>query len=274
MHFLGDSGSGKTTRAFLPMIIQVIRRKRHGVVILDLKGDNALFHSVKIEAKRAGLTFKYLTNRIGHASFAFNPLVQLQQGAISFRQLAEIVLHALRLIHGDGYGKSYYSRLARMALADILTRFPNIQTFSDLLERMSDYHFESDKQKSDCYELIAVIKNLASIELLNYVGDPSVPDPIRENAVYMPDVIEHNQVVYCSFPGIIESSTTREMANLVIFALHIACTLRPDKKRTFCFIDEFQMISVACLRAASRTGARIWTFVCSRESGARSIEDD
>ena len=58
LYLLGDSGSGKTSGYFAPIGTQVIRAGGSAVVFLDPKGDPALFEAVRIEAKRAGRTFR------------------------------------------------------------------------------------------------------------------------------------------------------------------------------------------------------------------------
>src|SRR5262245_49612950 len=63
MHVRGMTGSGKTSAALMPFVLQVLRDRqgdgdvrgtRSPVVIIDLKGDTALFHGVWRAALAAG----------------------------------------------------------------------------------------------------------------------------------------------------------------------------------------------------------------------------
>ena len=57
VHILGGTGTGKTALGIAPLMIQLIRRNDGPVMVLDLKGDNALFHTARIEAESADRTF-------------------------------------------------------------------------------------------------------------------------------------------------------------------------------------------------------------------------
>ena len=52
------------------------------VVIVDCKGDMALFNSTRDEAERAGRKFRWFTNRLGHSTYVFNPLSEPKRGLI------------------------------------------------------------------------------------------------------------------------------------------------------------------------------------------------
>src|ERR1041385_4829926 len=68
--FIGGTGAGKTSLGLLPLLIQLIRQTSistetltrsfyAAVVVLDCKGDMALFETVRIEAERAGRKFRF-----------------------------------------------------------------------------------------------------------------------------------------------------------------------------------------------------------------------
>src|SRR5690349_12717451 len=85
MHIL-DSGGGKTSRVIAPLLTQLIRSDDSAIVIIDLKGDMALFEAVRIEAERSGRTFKHFTNMLGRSSHVFNPLQQINSPRTSISQ--------------------------------------------------------------------------------------------------------------------------------------------------------------------------------------------
>src|SRR5262245_36106556 len=61
VHFQGGSGTGKTSRGFAPMEVQLIRAGEN-VAMLDLKGEMFNFETVRIECARCERTFKWFTN--------------------------------------------------------------------------------------------------------------------------------------------------------------------------------------------------------------------
>lgn len=225
-YIVGDSGSGKTALGVTSLVTQLIQRSEplernastdaqnspdeppprtppdsHPVVIIDLKGDPALFHRTKKAAEDAGVAFKFFTNEVGKTSYAFNPFKQINTEFVSPNQVAETVLEALNLSHGEGYGRSYFSRVARRWLSNALRTWSDekpLQSFDQIYElTQAEDAFESDKEQQDAFELIAVLESLASIPQLN-VGrrDREFNASVYENAIEMDRVIDENQVVY------------------------------------------------------------------------------
>ncbi len=76
----GGSGAGKTALILAPLTEQLIRQAGRkddsSVLILDLKGDPALFHGTRLAAQAAGLPFRWFTLESGRSSFAMNPFLQ------------------------------------------------------------------------------------------------------------------------------------------------------------------------------------------------------
>ncbi len=62
---LGKTGSGKASRVIAPLVTSLMRSDDSAIVIIDLKGDTALFEVVRMEAERSGRTFKHFTNTRG-----------------------------------------------------------------------------------------------------------------------------------------------------------------------------------------------------------------
>src|SRR5262249_15998762 len=119
VHIMGSTGSGKTAKGLIPMIEQLIRFRDAAVVIIDLKGDPALFHAARIAAEHTGATFKWFTTEVGRSTFVFNPFIQGNDEFFSLGQLAENTVESLGLDHGDAYGASYFSRVNRRLLRAI-----------------------------------------------------------------------------------------------------------------------------------------------------------
>jgi hypothetical protein len=94
-HVMGGTGSGKTARCVAPMAFQLIAHADSSVVVIDMKGDNALFWGTFIEAERAGMPFRWFTLQPGAASFVFNPFTQAANQARGVNARAQSLLTAL-----------------------------------------------------------------------------------------------------------------------------------------------------------------------------------
>lgn len=248
-YVVGDSGSGKTALGLLNLVPQFIRRRNAAVVILDLKGDNALFQTVREECVRTGAPFRFFTNELGRHTHAFNPFVQADPSRLTVNQVCETMLEALSLNHGDGYGRSYYSRIARRWLHSMLRQYPSLDSFEELYE-LSDNpeSFRDEKERQDAFELVSVIESLASFEQINITPKrPNIPSGVVDEAIYMPRVIAEREVVYFWLPAAVETATVREVAKLALYSLLRAAHLhnrdKAEPDQTFLVIDEFQRIA-------------------------------
>jgi len=145
VYIAGRTGSGKTSMALMLMLIQLIRGHRTAggersekvpIVIVDLKGDKAMFQTAKPEAEARGQKFRFFTLEPGKASFHFNPFLAFKSGSLSLPQLVQSLLDACGLYYGDDYGKRYYSERHRNLLTKALTSSSNINDFRQLHSRI------------------------------------------------------------------------------------------------------------------------------------------
>lgn len=263
-YFVGDSGSGKTSMGIMPTVIQLIRghADENGartpcppLLILDLKGDPALFHAVKQEAESRGQEFRFFTPEKNRASHYFNPFQSLDSENRTEMQLCQILLEALSLNHGEGYGRGYYSRQSRAHLLAAMTgrlkaddqpdasKQPrSIRELYDAIKRIQEADPANYK---DTLELLSTIDALTHYKMLSLRTNPAHP----EASIHMPSVLERRQVVYFWLPAAVESVSVREIAKLALYSLLTACIDRQRTKpasewrQAYIFIDEFQRIA-------------------------------
>lgn len=238
-HLLGDSGSGKTALGMAPMLAQLISAEDSAVVILDLKGDMPLFQTAQAGA---GSRFKFFTNEVERATHAFNPFTSLASEHISLNQVCEVFLSALGLEHGEGYGRSYYSRVARNLLAKTIHEYPDIASFEELRDKVGKFTSSSSDEK-DAFELIAVVESLAGVPQINHTAK----DQVLDNAIDMVQVLKNREVVYFWLPAAIETASVREIAKLALYTLFTSAYQsqreQSNSPRVWVFIDEFQHVA-------------------------------
>lgn len=264
-HILGDSGSGKTALGLTPMVSQLIRmsgrdatceqKNRSSCVVIDLKGDPALFHASRIEAERAGLPFRWFTNQSNSATYSFNPFLQSHAKALTANQRAELLLEALGLAYGEGYGRGHFSRSNRQVLSRIMQGFEgSIESFADLYEFSQEGKRDllgtklniSKKEREDAGDVFAAIEGLASFASLNVTERSGYGQQVVKQAIDFGDVLKTPQVVYFYLPSSIEAATVREIGKLALFSLLSAAiqgeTNGEPNNQVYLVIDEFQQI--------------------------------
>jgi len=251
-YFVGDSGSGKTSLGLMPLLMQLIRGHagRDGrrtppapIVVLDIKGDPALFHTVRAEALARGQEFLFFTPEKGRASHYFNPFESFSTKNRTDPELCGLILNALSLNHGDGYGRSYFSRQSRTLLLDALRHERKPQSFQDLYEVLKELRTTSDDYK-DTVELVSTVHALTQYPMLMTRSSPA-----SAAAIHMPTVIERRQVVYFWLPAAVESISTKEIGKLALYCLLSASIDRSrdkpaeDVRQVYIVIDEFQRLA-------------------------------
>ena len=281
VYIAGDTGSGKTTLGIMPLLIQLIRGNAAAgstsgaptltepppMVIIDLKGDPALFHTVREESlkrrKAAGVeedsdpryAFRFFTPSPGQASYIFNPFDSMRSEARTDIQLCNLLLDSLNLNHGEGYGRSYYSRRSRALLYQALThedggKPTSISELNEKLKRFTKGKGEIGSIESehgsayDAFELLATIQTLAQYPRLA----TATHDADESHCILMHDVLEHRQVAYFWLPAVLESISVREIAKLALYSMLTAAIDRQiksptEQRQAFLVIDEFQRIA-------------------------------
>jgi hypothetical protein len=212
------------------------------IVIIDLKGDLALFHTVREEAKARGQEFRFFTPEKGKPTYYFNPFSGFASESRTFIQLCHLFLDSLSMNYGDGYGKSYFSKRSRQLLYDALIHPSKPQTFPEVLSVMQE--MMKDPDYKDAYEILSTVQALAQYPQLVTTTEQEEEAP--ETTINMRDVLEHNQIVYFWLPSAIESITAKEIGKLALFSMLSGAIDRQHEnkpyRQAYLVIDEFQRL--------------------------------
>ncbi|MBX3394330.1 MAG: TraM recognition domain-containing protein [Phycisphaerae bacterium] len=257
-HITGDSGSGKSALGIAPLVAQLIGRPQSSVVIIDLKGDPALFEGTRLAVKAANLRqknknnriqFRWFTNVPGRTTFGFNPFLQSHMEHMTLSQKASVLLQSLGLDYGEGYGTSYYSAVHRDTLVKVLRDDPRINSFralqkyfvDDLRSRRHDLHIDK-KQLEEAAHLYTVVDSLSEFDALSITPE-SVSKEILEYQIDMPAVVSRPHVIYFYLHSALEETAVREIAKLALHSLLSAAVHRGRSgHQVYVFIDEFQQV--------------------------------
>ncbi|GMU82433.1 MAG: hypothetical protein AMXMBFR47_23040 [Planctomycetota bacterium] len=257
-HITGDTGSGKSALGIAPLMAQLIGRPDSSVVIIDLKGDPALFEGARLavaaanrrpEHKKNRIRFRWFTNVTGRTTFGFNPFLQSHMQHMTLSQKASVLLQSLGLDYGEGYGTSYYSAVHRDTLVKVLRDDPGINSFralqkyfvDDLRSRRQDLHIDK-KQMEEAAHLYTVVDSLSEFDALN-ITPQGASSEILEHQIDMPAVVSRPYVVYFHLHSALEETAVREIAKLALHSLLSAAVHRGRARhQVYVFIDEFQQV--------------------------------
>ena len=247
-HILGDSGASKTALGIAPQVTQKIARGDCTVVVVDLKGDKALFETCRREAARNGnMRFRWVSNEVGKTTFAFNPFIQTHNSRLSVEQLTQQLLQGLSLDYGIQYGAGYFTAMNEIVLNNVLQE-TGARSFRELSEHLSDRKWYSTIGHEDDWKqarhLAALVKRLAGSEPINVVpGMHSDQPDVHEQAIDATNLFEEPQVIYLWLRSAVEPTNAPAVARLFLWAMFTAAShQRLDKNRVYLFVDEMQQI--------------------------------
>ncbi|MBY0587192.1 type IV secretion system DNA-binding domain-containing protein [bacterium] len=247
MHIVGDTGSSKTSLGVAPLSTQLIGRRDCGVVVVDLKGDRALFQTCAIEAERAGIPFRWLCSEVGHTTFGYNPFLQRHNQQMTSSQVAQEILQGLSLDYGVGYGAGYFTAMNEIVLTKLM-RHRSVRSFrelSKLLEHPSTYKtIGREEDWKQARHLAAIVDRLAEGESFNITPGimPDRPE-VHAKAIDVSDLFERPQVVYLWLRSAQEPISAPSIARLFLWSLFTAGSHHASvNQRVYIFIDEAQQI--------------------------------
>ena len=228
---LGPTGMGKTVLGLMTYMIQQIRRGDGPVVIVDCKGDDALFNTARKEAEKAGRKFKFFTNGLNKPTHVFNPFDAAMYGELSLQEIVGQLMEALNLHHGVDYAKAWFTIASRIlamrAFEETIpdeggrAKFPKIESFRDLNDIIL-FLAQDGKQFQAAQHLAYVIESLSKFDQLNLTSKNS-DHPAYQNAIKMSEAVANNEVIYFYLKGAVDSVAVTEIGRLAIFSLLNAC---------------------------------------------------
>jgi len=256
-HVVGATQTGKTSAALIPLVTQLIRGSdespRPGelvgppppILIIDLKGDFALFHTARLEAKRRGRAFHFFTTHPEKDSHVFDIFGSLASLIPTPADLGGFFAQAFDIFHGPGYGHGYYSKENREALVrgvdqarEESGRPPTLSTLGEALKTTA-----SKKTGHDAREAQATLAPLVRPEVAARLERGEGSDPSR--VIHMPTAIEEREVLYFWIP-VLRSTAGLDIARLALYSFMHAVAERHytrGERRAYAIIDEFQEVA-------------------------------
>lgn len=246
---VGATGMGKTVMT-MSLLLQLLQAQRlataptqrlPAAVIMDMKGDMALFQLLRSVAARNGQYFRYFTLDLLRDSDHFLPFASLKTAWRSPVELVLLVLEALGLMHGFGYGRSFYTSQSTEALTSAIKDSSQPEDFHALRKVLRRQQKGRDLKHS--MELLSSIETLAEYPQLQ------PPPPARaERTIDFNQVLADGEIVYFWLPAT-ASKTAQEVARLALFSLFTAAQDRQRQNlpthECFTVVDECQRLFVS-----------------------------
>ena len=251
MHVLGGSGSGKTGLSLMTLVNQLIKRNDGPVIIIDGKGDSALFQSSKIWTEEEHRKFKWFTTANGKSTYLFNPFAQTHLQKMTLPEIVGLQLLSMNLFHGSGYGRSFFSAASKEAINEGLKSYDGQPEHLEAFLRHLNQQAADNPRGDSAKHLVFMLRTLSEFAQLNdrdAEGNPA-SDSVIQNAIKMSDVIRNNQVVYFNFESITDPMSTGEISRLALYSTIAAA--KEFKEQTgkppvvYVVIDEAQNVMAA-----------------------------
>lgn len=268
-HGLARGGPGRGKTAFIERLLeQSIRAESperlawleanrmawepSSILVVDLKGEPALFHTARLAARRASIPFRYFSFLPDRTSHAFNFFAQSHIDEMSKGHLTQELLQALGAEYGQAYGASFFSSINEVVLLNTLRHACGIDSFRKLDRFLADPNFYSHipgsvaRDLQDARHLTSLARRLSHVHALN-VTQADVKDrpEVWKNRIDLPSLMRERQVVYFYLQPLRAETEAATVARLAIFSLITAAAARTarDTHRVLVIVDEFQTMA-------------------------------
>lgn len=228
VHMLGGSGAGKTGLGLSTLAAQLIKQNKGPVIIIDGKGDNSLFQSVRRWCDEEKRKLKWFTTSAEKSTYLFNPIGQTALEKFSLSEIVGFLLLSLNLFHGADYGRGWFTQASKTALAEAakLKRkgYDRPATFSLFCKHLEKVITDDETLKKPALHVLFMIRTLAEFPQLNNAdSNPKdlkrPPHPACKHAIDMLEAIKKKQVIYFGFDALTDPSTAGELSRMVVYSI-------------------------------------------------------
>lgn len=238
------------------------------ILIIDMKGDLALFNTARDECARRGQPFHAFTLEQGMQSSYFSAIDNFDADRRPTVELTELTANALSLYHGATYGTSYFSAQHRDLLLNGFHSNPRPRTWTELHERLLAMY---DRQEHrDVFELLSKVRVLAEYPQLG--APPPGADVIR-----MKQVLAEGHCVYFWLPASVAAMSVRDVGKLALYAFLTEARTAANAgnaKRAYVFVDEIQCLTGDNLAVVFQQCASTKVSVIMANQSANDLDAD
>ncbi|WZO97241.1 hypothetical protein EP7_004265 [Isosphaeraceae bacterium EP7] len=237
----GAINSGKTMRAMLAIVIQILMRGMGSILLIDAKGDRLLMKCMKCLCVMFGALFLCFSNSLDIPTSVWSIFRDSAFRSMSPAEKAEFFNQVFGLEHGGTYGDSYFAGVARTLIAAIFKYRPDVDSWGEMYSIAMDRKFRkamklSAKDIKDATEAINTIRELAELPQINVIN-PNVPQ------IDIGQAMLSRMVIYFSLAPSVGEIAARTIGRMVARLAYSAARSRGDRgPHVYLVIDEINVI--------------------------------
>ena len=256
VHFLGRTGSGKTSMGLVPMTEQLIIPADASVIAIDLKGDSlellAAMESARQQTKkRLGkeMPLRVFSMKNDVHTFGFNPFLTKGWKKLSILERTDIVCSALGIDYGSEYGKAFFSACNAALIIAANQENPDAMSFRQLLQEVERIlrSKESDQLlpeiKKNAAHAWFTLKRMSALDAINVTAPTLASPDVLDHQIELSDFFVRPQLAYFQLPSTIAASAAPAIGRLVAQFLLLAGNHCPRTNKVYLVIDEFQRMA-------------------------------
>lgn len=238
----GPTGQRKTMLT-LSLILQFLLLLRDVCVFVDLGGDQAATWLLAEAAEAAGKPFYFFSLDNHHDTCCWDPIAGTPAYAYDTTIAASGIASGLSLLHGDGFGRSFFGRLNQReidsAFDNLATKHSRLPTFSELVRELCRLG-EATRNAKHVSEAF-----LAAERLLRY----DALTGCRPKRLDLGRAIEESAVIVFHLPTALREEASRAVASMLIRAVMAEAAHRSeqglDKRHVHLVVDEYPQVATS-----------------------------
>lgn len=259
-HFLGPTGSGKTSQGLNPWIEQTIGFGDSSILVLDLKADSLeTLSTMKAAAEQRRRThgqeipLKVFSMDETKAMHAYNPLASPIWAKLKRYKRTDFLIAGLGLDHGPGYGRDHFTIQSKIILTKVFELFPNCASFRELAQHCRDVAEGTVKTsltsdvKKNAVDLAHKLQEFAEIDQLQVHPGGIFPQDVVDGSIELADLFRSPQLQYFHLSSIDSAGVAPMLARFVTAKLLMTAARVERRTQVYLVIDEFQRMAAQSL---------------------------
>ncbi|QDV74552.1 hypothetical protein [Botrimarina mediterranea] len=238
----GPTGQRKTLFA-LSVLKQFVALPEDVCVYVDLGGDPVAYWVLADAAKKADKPVYFFSLNNLHDTVSWDPVLGTPAYAVDTTVASSGVATGLELLHGSGYGRSFYGRLNQRevdsAFDNLIAAKGRLPSFPELVRELSRMG-EASRNAKHVSEAF-----LAAERLLRYDALTGK----RPRKLDLGQAIDEGAVIYFYLPTALREEASRSVASMLMRAVMAQCEHRCEeglpKRYVHLGVDEYPQVAAS-----------------------------
>jgi hypothetical protein len=253
IHFVGSSGSGKTSKGLNPWIERTISFGDCSLIVVDLKADTlemlATMQMAAEDHRRRGgreMPLKVFTSQNDRPTHVYNPFLTSYWSELTLFERTDILCGAMGLTYGTDYGAGYYSAANAAVLYEAMRLFPQCRSFHELADRCRYVITHPGKTNllpntaKNADHLYAQLCRMGDVVQLQACPERGYSEAMLQDAIDLSSLFREPQLVYVHLSSTLAAGSAPAIGRLFAYMLLTSATQTQRDCQVYLVIDEFQ----------------------------------